>query len=182
MGYLITEGGELSDFVTSWIPTTSVAVTRSIDSCLIPPANMSPWFASPGGSWFAEFDYLNNTTTNIRIIAHATAPNNQTVMSFTAGANLNQYDGVAPMATVNSATVNTVSKGASTWAPGRATLCLNGGAVASSGTLSSGYGVYAANGVRLMSVGSTVSASGHIRRVAYWSRVLTDAEMRQVTT
>jgi hypothetical protein len=167
---------------TSYIPTTASAVTRAIDSCLIPPANMSPWFAPPGGSWFAEFDYFNSTPTGIRIIGHGTLPNNETVLSLGAGGVITQYDGANAMSTVNSTPANTVSKGASTWASGRATICLNGGAVASLATLTSGYAVYVANGVRFLSVGSNVSASGHIRRVTYWPRVLSNAEMQQVTT
>jgi hypothetical protein len=89
------------------------------------------------------------------------------------------------MATANALTVNSAVKAATTWASGQARACANGGAVATSAALTTGYGIYTTSGVRLMSVGAALSADnavGHIRRVAYWPRVLTDAEMQQVTT
>ena len=57
------EAGGLAGFITSYIPTTAAAVTRAFDNCYIAPANTAPWFASPGGSWFAEF--VNNVPTPV---------------------------------------------------------------------------------------------------------------------
>jgi hypothetical protein len=175
---------EVGDFPTSYIPTTSAAVTRSIDSCLIPPANMSPWFVSPGGSWFAEFDYLDSTPVNSRVIARANGTSALTAITVSAAQAVLQFDGVT-LATANSGTANTTMRAASTWTAGQAKICLTGGAVASAANLVAGYGVFATFGVGFMSCSvalNTDNTSGHIRRVAYWPRALTDAEMRQVTT
>ena len=89
------------------------------------------------------------------------------------------------MTTANAAATGAVTKGASTWAAGQAKVCLNGGAVASSAALATGYGVFPASGVRFLSVGAALSAdntSGWLRRAGYWPRVLADTEMQQVTT
>ena len=171
---------------TSYIPTTSAAVTRATDQCLIPSASMSPWFASPGGSWFAEFDFFNPAPNNARVLSRGnTAGSNTPLFLFTSPLSASQYDGVGFFNTANVVVPNTVTKMASTWAPGTAKLCANGGAIATSGALSGGYSVLATDGVSIFtpqSTPSTDNTSGHIRRVQYWPRVLSDAEMQQVTT
>jgi hypothetical protein len=174
---------EAGSFPTSYIPTTG-AVTRAQDSCGIPPANMSPWFASPGGSWFAEFVNFDAVTArNSRVVSQATsggiAPLQDTNTFVLA-----QFDGVAAVATANTIGANVISRGVSTWTPGQAKICLNGGAVVTGATLTNGYPM-AAFGVGFMSntaFAATDNMSGYLRRVQYWPRALSNAEMQQVTT
>ena len=176
-------GGELSSFVTSWIPTTAAAVTRAQDNCAIPPASISAsWFAATG-SWLAEFYPLTNGAGNnpriIGVIAGAMA-----VMYTNTSSLLSQYDGVASMSAAGTMIANSITKAAITWAPGAAKACLNAGAVATAATLTSGY--YSninSFGVTLMGTTNAPEVmSGYLRRVNYWPRALSDAEMRQVTT
>lgn len=47
---------EVGAFATSFIPTTSAAVTRSADSALMTGANFSSWYNQSQGTMFAEFD------------------------------------------------------------------------------------------------------------------------------
>ena len=174
---------EQGDFPTSYIPTTA-AVTRSIDSCLIPPANMSPWFAPPGGSWFAEFDYFDSTPTASRVIARGGAPSGIATVMITTLNLIRQNDPVSTVDAANAASANTIVKAASTWAPGQAKICNSGGPVPTSAALTTGFTAFVANGVAFMTVTtalSTDNTSGHIRRVQYYPRVLSDAEMQQVT-
>jgi hypothetical protein len=62
-------------------------------------------------------------------------------------------------------------------------MCLNGGTIAAA-PLATGYAVLATNGVTLF---GTVPASfseqmsGYLRRVQYWPRLLSDAEMQGLT-
>ena len=57
-----------------------------------------------------------------------------------------------------------------------------------SAALTTGYGLYVTFGVGIMAIlgGNpgvvNETMTGYIRRVSYWPRVLTDAEMQQVTT
>jgi hypothetical protein len=173
---------EAGDFATSYIPTTAAAVTRSIDSCLIPPANMG-WFTGPGGSWFAEFDYFDVTPSNSRVIGRPDTAGGVSPLLLNATRNVAQNDGVT-LATANATTAGVVAKACSTWAAGSARICANGGAVASSASLATGYGAFTAAGIRFLSVGAALGAdntSGHIRAVRYWPTVLTDAQMQAIT-
>ena len=178
---------ELGDFPTSFIPTTlSAAVTRSIDSCLIPPANMSPWFAPPGGSWFAEFDYFNaNPGGGIRIVGRTGAPGSVSpaLIANTPGV-ANQFDAALAVPTVNTTLANTIAKIATSWAAASARVCMNGGAITTSALLATGYGALATSGTSIMQIValSATNVSGHIRRVQYYPRVLADAEMQSLTT
>jgi hypothetical protein len=174
---------EAGDFATSYIPTSTVAVTRNIDICLIPPANMG-WFTAPGGSWFAEFDYLDATPSNARVIGRPDTAGGVSPLFLNAPRNVAQNDG-ATLATANTTTAGAITKACSTWAAGQARICANGGAIASSGSLPTGYGAFTAAGVRLLSVGAalgTDNTSGHIRAVRYWSTILSDASMQALTT
>jgi hypothetical protein len=96
---------------------------------------------------------------------------------------LGQYDGSGGMFTANAITSGAVNKAATTWAPGTAKACLNGGAVATTAALSAGYPGVVINNLRFLSNATPLEGmNGYIRRVRYWPRILTDVEMKQVTT
>lgn len=176
---------EIGGFATSYIPTTGAAVTRAYDSCVIPPANMAPWFASPGGSWMAEFINADPLVgdRSARIIG-LNAASGITPLWEGNTAILSNYDGPDQVTTANTVTANVVSKGASTYAPGTGTICLNGGAVATA-AMTVGFAALATSGVGLLAGGPGVVNElmvGYLRNVRYWSRVLSNAELQSVTT
>ena len=173
---------EQGAFPTSYIPTTAAAVTRAQDQPAISSVNMSPWFVSPGGSWFAEFIQFNPSN-NLRIIGAGGGGGGQApLFANTGGGTLGQYDGAIIMSTANSMALGAVQKGASNFTPSIGKLCLNGGAVASA-SMTGSYAALGANGINLFSDQNHVASStGYIRRISYWPRVLSDAEMQQVTT
>ena len=174
---------EQGAFPTSYIPTTSAAVTRAADVATISPANMSPWFASPGGSWFAEFIDLNPPSAlTPRVVAYPVPGNIYTIAGGT-GLTAFEYDGVGAVTTPNAFSPNTIARIASTWATGAAKICLNGGTVVTSATLTGGYAGFASAGVQFMA-NSTLGdgMTGYIRRVQYSPLIWSDAVMQQVTT
>jgi len=178
---------EVGAFATSYIPTTSAAVTRAQDRCSISAANMVPWFNALTGSWFAEFVFQNPTSPNIRILASLGQPAGGSAgMVFVDPAqHVAQYDGGTALVTTSPAlVVNAVSKAASTWAAGTGQVCGNGGAVLS-GAMPTGFGNLSVVGICFLipsNPGVTDNATGYLRRASYWSRVLTAAEMQTVTT
>jgi hypothetical protein len=183
---LLTWGAqfEAGDFATSYIPTTAAAVTRSIDSCLIPPANMAPWFVAPGGSWFAEFDYFDTTPPSSRIIGRPDAGGGSGAVYVNGSRFIGQYDVTSGLLTANATNVNVAIKAVTTWTSGQAKACTNGGAVATSALLTTGYASYATTGIRFLSVGPALAADntpGHMRAVRYWPTVLTNAQMQAMT-
>jgi hypothetical protein len=175
---------EAGDFATSYIPTTGATATRNIDSCLITPANMAPWFVPPGGSWFAEFRYFDATpAAPMRVVGQPNAANLSAPVSISVGTATGQYDGIT-LFSANAAAANSLVRSATTWMTGQAKACTNGGAVATSAALVTGYNVLATSGIGFMSLGpvaSTNNNNGHIRAVRYWPSILTNAQMQAIT-
>jgi hypothetical protein len=172
------EQGSLS----SHIATVGAAVTRAFDNCFIASADMAPWFASSGGTWFAEF--IDNTplgATSPRVIgihgASGVAPlwaNNSGFFISSGGGDINTINTVVPGA---------VSKGVSTQGGGAGKICLNGGGIGTGAQ--TGFATLATTGTGILGANPGVvneTMTGYIRRVQYWPRVLSDAEMQQVTT
>ena len=174
---------ELGDHATSLIPTTSAAVTRAADLATISPANMVPWFNSSVGSWFAEFvDNTPISLTSPRVIGPNSA--GVTPLWVSTGANLSSFDGVVIAANSPLVTVGAISKGVSTWGSGNGKVCLNGGPIVA-GAQGTGFASLASTGISVLMGNPGVlneSMTGTIRRVSYWPRVLSGAEMQQVTT
>lgn len=179
---------EPGSFATSHIftPAAGAAVTRAQDSCLISSANMVPWFTTTG-SWLAEFIFTNPAPSGNRIVGAATSVGGDIgpLMSSTSPFQLGFYDGASFFPTVNNIVSNVVQRGANTsTGPGTAKLCLNGGPIASL-VATNGLAAMASSGVRFLNTvtgASPDNGSGYIRRVSFWPRALSDAEMQAVTT
>jgi hypothetical protein len=176
---------ELNDFPTSLIMSAGAASTRSIDQCFIPPANMG-WFNGVGGSWLAEFDFFDITPQNNRIIGRPNYAGGHGAVTIGTTRVVGQYDMLAGANAPGTATQNTVTRACTTWAaPSTGRSCLDGGGVGIGTTMTNGYATYATTGIRFMSVGaalSTDNGNGHMRKMQYWSRILSDAEMQSATT
>ena len=172
---------EAGAFPTSYIPTTAAAVARAADNCQIPPANMG-WFVPPGGSWQAEFIANDPAPNNCRVVCLPSS-NNRGQIIINVGNQAVQSDATATVLTANSVVTGSVAKAASTWAATPlARICLNAGAIASSAALTAGYPDNAAWGTGFMQYGvAGQGLTGYMRRMRYWPRVLSDAELQAVT-
>jgi hypothetical protein len=177
-------GGQVEPgtFPTSVIYTVSSPVTRAFDNCFIAPANMAPWFASPGGTWFAEF--IDNTAfglTSPRVIGNHGGTGEDPLWVNSSGFFISSGGG--QINTINTVVLGAVSKGVSVQGGGTGKICLNGGGIGTGAQ--TGFATLATAGVGIGGANPGVaieSMSGIIRRVQYWPRVLSDAEMQQVTT
>jgi hypothetical protein len=168
---------EQGAFPTSYIPTTAASVTRAQD---IPLLSSTGWYSPPGGSWMAEyiaFAASGNFTRIIQVlVGDGAAP------LFTGSGQVGQFDDAVFFQTANASAANTVTKGASTWAPGLAQLCLKGGAVATATGLTNGYPTVGPAPIMQITGSASNSTSGYIRRIRYWPRVLSASELQAVTT
>jgi hypothetical protein len=140
------------------------------------------WFVSPGGSWFVEFTAFFLPLGYMRIVSIPPGPGGLGPILISDAGAFGQYDGAllfsgAPI------TANAVTRGATTVAGTAGKVCLNGGAVVS-GAVTGGYPGITASGVAFMTASASPSIenmSGYLRRVQYWPRVLSNAEMQAVT-
>jgi hypothetical protein len=170
-------------FTTSYIPTAGATATRAVDLPSITPANMAPWFNTSTGSWFAEFvcAWLNG---QYQRVIYFPPINAATMIGSDNTAHAFHYD-VGPVnASANTITVNAVMKATSSWAAATGRICLNAGGVVTTGGMNNGFAGAASAGIGFMQAATPSSEimSGYLRRVQYWPRILSDAEMQQVTT
>ena len=175
---------EQGAFATSVIPTTTAAVTRSADVASV--NTLSPWFNATEGTLYAEF--LRNTTP-----AASTFPimagiddgsiNNRLSVSTNSSRNLRGQVAIAGVFTTIS-TANAYTEGvASKLALGYKTL--DHAVVANGGTAATNTAVTVPSGLTTLRLGDQVggfaNVNGYLRRITYYPRRLTNAELQAIT-
>jgi hypothetical protein len=175
---------EKGAFATSYIPTTTAAATRAADSAVVTP--ISSFYNQAEGTLFAEgqTNPSNTGTTAILLGISSSATNYLALWRV----NSNQFaQGTAIASNVSQAAI-----GATAWAatsPARLALTyktddfafsFNGGAAGTdtSGSVPSGLDRLT---IGIRHDGGAVS-NGHIRKIAYWPKRLTNTLLEQLTT
>jgi hypothetical protein len=173
---------ELGAFATSVIPTTTAAATRAADVAVMTGANFSNWYNQSEGTLFAEGDSaggstpcfisLDDTTANNRIQLRRGA-NTATISSFR-------------MASSGVGIDVTLATPASTLFRQAAAAKAEDQSAAANGALFTGIAPLANMPLISQAVlGNGIASTylnGHIRRIAYWPRRLTNAELQGVTS
>jgi hypothetical protein len=165
---------------TSIIPTAASQVTRSADTLTFSPDQTL--YNPTQGTMFIDFD-ANNTSYSFAINGSALSE----IATVRGPTDVGTWNGVVALDAINSAAnANTGVKYAiayNTNQPPQASLVLNGGNISSSSTQSLQYGksssiLYFGNGAP----GNYRVIDGHIRRFTYWPIMLTNAQIKQLTT
>jgi hypothetical protein len=135
------------------------------------------WYGAANYSLLAEFDTLISSG-NVCGIASAFGD-----ASYLVSSNFSVI-GASSTPSGNAIIVGggAVNKQCASLAPARLAVGVNGAAIASGGN-----GAPAQTAATRLSIGSSPWAldtpmTGHMRRISYWPRTLSDAEMQQVTT
>lgn len=171
---------EAGAFPTSYIPTTTAAVTRAADVASI--NTLSPWFNATEGSFFVQASNLlasapalfstDDGTTNNRIINFFSNP---TTPSFRV------ISGGVDQANISSGAISLQStfKLASAYKVNDFAASLNGAAavVDTSGTIPSGQ-TTARLGSNVVTAGLI---NGYLQRITYYPRRLTNSELQALT-
>jgi len=170
---------EAGSWVTSWVPTTGATATRAQDFATMPVGG-TPWFVTTTGTWFAEFILTSPTVDFGRVIGVLPGPGSPSPLFVNGAGNAGSFDGII-IQTANTMTSGTLGKAASAFGAGTGKICLNGGAVVSAAQNGQNFAT-AAFLQCIAGTASTENASGYIRRVSYWPRSLSNAELQSVTT
>jgi hypothetical protein len=173
---------EAGSFATSYLPTIASTVTRNADVASV--NTLSPWFNATEGTLFAEVAYqsisqafplacsLDNTTTSYISISKDTT-NSTSFTSLVVDGGVSQ----ASMSTAAIVSANSVVKGATGYKANDFGFSANGNAAVTdvSGTVPT---------VTRLSIGSQSSfnaTNGWLRRIAYYPRKLSSAELSALT-
>lgn len=176
---------ELASFATSLIPTTSAPATRQSDLC---STTSISWFNAAAGAWYVEADALATGAVlypvHLEMYSSGDASKRQIV--FYNGTDLEAYYGggvnSAHLVVKSAAQSNAMYRVATAY---QTTADL--AAVANAGTISSSSSVTLPTGYDTFRVGRFGPSGGdgvtfgHIKKIAYWNRRLTNGEITSLT-
>jgi hypothetical protein len=174
---------ELGAFPTSYIPTTTAAATRSADSAVVTP--ISSFYNQSEGTLFAEGSSNDSTSGRFPLIAQlGTDTDNRIFLSrnvATSNGRLSALDaGATQVGTdLGSWLIGSVAKLIAGYKENDFSATINGASVTTdtSGT------VPPASSLRIGSNAiATGQPGGHIRKIAYYPKRLTNALLEQLTT
>ena len=179
---------EAGAFATSYIPTVGAAVTRAADVASI--NTLSPWFNNVAGTLYAEYSipYTPGATQNIEIVAlvGAVGVTQNGIAFYVNGPSGKQGSANVWVSGVSvgriDATTNFV---AGTYIKYASAYAANDRAVTSSGTApTTSTTAYTPPTINSVSLGGAQLGyiSGYLRRITYYPRRLSNAELQALTT
>lgn len=183
---------ELGAFATSVIPTTSAQATRAADVATMTGTNFSSWYRQDEGTLFGEFEVPTNRSYSgtFRTVAQISPSGSSITYVHLLVNNAIQFnfyvqDGATVQANIsNGSNTGTISKLAGCYRVNDFALSANG---AASMTDTSGQAPITLpptqmtiGGVRDGNVLGNIN--GHIRRIAYFPRRLSNAELQGITS
>lgn len=176
---------EAGAFPTSYIPTTSAQVTRAADSASMTGTNFSSWYNPSEGTLFSEAD-LAVVAGRVSYIASLNSETSNNFMSFA------RISGTSGMGRITASGVTQSDcylgefasgiprKTASAYKENSFAASANGGTAVtdSSGTIPT---------VSTLTIGGfsndpTLRMNGHIKRLAYYPKRLSDIELQAITS
>jgi hypothetical protein len=180
---------------SSAIPTGASAVTRTADFCAMTGTNFSSWYQ--GGTqgtfyadWFGGVRTGASGSTNRTVLSTDDVANKHLHLMQTAAAGnlrLRDFGGANQITTANTLTSGARTKGAFGYNGSSASVCLNGGTVATGSSLAFSVaptwlviGATSTNGTSLTD--ANVVLNNSIRQIKYWPTRLADGTLQGLTT
>lgn len=174
---------EVGGFVTSYIPTSGSQVTRAGDVAQI--NTLSPWYNAAAGTLFCEFTPMADSTLYHRILDLNDGTTNNSVRSFRGGGGITQMastaSGVSDVSFLGGGNTATgvVSKKAMALEKNNMAICLNGAAP----SVDNSCEMPSVTNLRLGHTSGTPGSflNGYFRKVRYYPKRLTNAELQALT-
>jgi hypothetical protein len=180
---------EFGAFATSVIPTTTTALTRAADVASV--NTLSPWYNATEGTLFGEFlipsAMTSLSTPRIATFLGAGGPNIDEIVLFVSQASGKAASGNVFTASVNAGRIdaspsfaaNTITKSAFAVKPSDRAVTTAG---ATPGTSAAAFTMPTVTSMGLGQVASLFFLNGYLRRITYYPRRLSDAELQTLTT
>lgn len=167
---------EAGSFATSYIPTTTTALTRNADVATMTGTNFSDWYNAGAGGVVARV--LPSTVSGTRPALQfddATVNDAITLRGVTTNPELVIIDGGSPQAQIDAGTIaaNTAYNLGAAWNINNCAASVNGGAAVTDNSAT----IPTATQARLGSDGSNY-LNGHLQTLRYWPQRIINAEMQ----
>ena len=181
--YIYGSQVEAGSFPTSYIPTTTASVVRSMDLCSITGSTFTGFYNQSEGTLFAQ---TQKTSTNINaFIVHASAN------SFANGIDLRYNSVTISAALINTSNVGQIDNNTATVTSGAlvkqsVAYKLNDSAYSSNGSSPITDTAVLIPTVSQMNIGTafnnTLALNGHIASIRYYKKRLANAKLQTLTT
>jgi hypothetical protein len=174
---------EAGSFPTSYIPTTTTALTRSEDKASV--NTLSPWYNASAGTLYADFaGRVSGIQPYISMLTN-TGETERIYQRYVGG----QYQSIARVANVDIASVYNTTEGsavnakiATAYDSSQLATSTNGQAVTGLAVASLSSVPSGLNKLWLGSfAGTSAFSNGYLRRVTYYPRRLSNAELQAIT-
>ena len=179
---------ESGSFATSYIPTTTAAVTRSADIASITGTNFTDFYNQNEGTWLCNFNYKGNNTSGASTL-YSTALNqsdrNWLRINYTAGTpntirqtiNSNTDDS---QITISSNTLNKISQA---YASGDQSVYINGSvAIESTRGISTNHTTLDIGNIVWSKGLNQTIITGYIKQLIYYPQRLPNAQLQNLTS
>jgi hypothetical protein len=186
--YLFGAQAEQGTFPTSYIPTTSAAVTRTADSPIMSGTNFSDWYRQDEGTFAASWSTVCGASagaSSTRVFALSNGTNNERLIGYALSTTIiSGGTGVGATSTAGMGAYLDPTGAIAAWA-----YKLNEGGFSKNGvvaatdtsfTLPVGLNQIALGNNSPIGPGATLN--GHIKRLVYWPTRLTNAQLQSITT
>jgi hypothetical protein len=174
-GYLAAPQIEAGSFPTSYIPTSGSTATRAIDICTIEGDNFSSWYNQSEGTAFAEYDGLKDYGRVLELGSGKTLILSRPAINAA-------YDGVTETASDADLglTLGDTRKSVTAYSGTTTTVTISG-LVPRTGN--SDFTSTTNTGIFLGGKGNNADVlNGHISRLAYYPRRLSDGQLQALTS
>ena len=171
---------EAGAFPTSYIPTTTAAATRAADVALMTGANFSSWYRQDEGTLFVDGETAGGTSPGFVAVQNAGLTHfTRITRSFSQAATLVNMAGVDQAAIFSGTTFNTGKfvNIATAYKINDFSQVLNG----ATAVVDSAGSVPTVDTAQIGGGGYANYLNGHIRRIAYFPRRLSNAELQGIT-
>jgi hypothetical protein len=173
---------EAGAFPTSYIPTTTTALTRAADVASV--NTLSPWYNAAEGTVYAEGITSNLANSPTFVMLHDGTANNR-ISTLLGASGFGRLEGTVGGAawtaavTANSISANTLFKLATAFKAADQAVSLNAGAVSTQTNAS----MPAVSALRLGAYFTGANfINGYLRRITYYPRRLSNAELVSITS
>lgn len=178
---------EVGAFPTSYIATTTAAATRAADVAVMTGTNFSSWFNAAAGTLFAEWNaFGSNYNRSVVDIEQTAAATDRIDIAINSSNVINPKTvvGGSAVASLNGGnyTANTTARLAFAYASANYASSLNGAAAVTATTAGALPSSLAKMFIGSLSGISGQQINGHLRRITYFPRRLSNTELQGITS
>ena len=175
---------EQGAFATSTIPTSGAVATRSMDVAVMTGTNFSSWYNAVEGTLISQYDYNTTSILNLCAFSLDDGTSGNTIVNATATPNIDRV--LATAGGASQANFGNFSYAVGQVVKRAVAVKLNDAATTANGSAVSTDNAFVMPSPTQLVIGaagyfSTSRINGHIRRITYYPRRLSDKALQKLT-